>query len=322
MSTDTFGSEQGRSSAMDAVIKEAAEGLQSSMVSGVEIPPAQAPAEEELAAPPAAPAKPPKVEPPPEPTPPPKSKRDIFRERAEAEKKHRDKESRLKEREAEVQRMETALREFQADPLAYLEKQNPRVYEEWTERKLKAGLGSDNGTGREVSVLKQEIAALREEIKTKYAESDQAIKQAQYAQWLADARGTLLGEDYKDIHESAALFQEFSGRPADLDLWAASVWSEYKTKYPQAPELTPQEVCEIMLEDARAHLATVPKSERLKRLFAPPPAPEPKRKRAPSAPTLTAEQQSQSASAPEVDLSAIKDKEELLKAAAKMIEYE
>lgn len=248
-----------------------------------------------------------------------KSKRELFKEKADAEKAYREKESKLKEREANLQRLELAFKEFEADPIAYLEKKDPRAYEKWTERNLAAGNTPEKS---EIATVKAEIEKLREELKGKQEETLTQVQQAQYAQYMNQAKSVLAGEEYKDVWESAKLFEAFTGNPVDVERVIASVYAEYKTSYNK--ELTPQDVCEIILEDAQAHLENVRASDVLKALYgSEKPAEKVKKKSPPlKGKTLTAEQETQSAPAKEVDYSEIKDKEQRLAAIAQMLEYE
>lgn len=248
-----------------------------------------------------------------------KSKRELFKEKADSEKAFRDKEARLKEREAEVQKLEVALRTFQADPIAYLEKLNPRAYEEWTMRNLPNDKKSENS---EIAELRNEIKSLKEELKGTVQTTQQEIGTAKYNRYMAEAKTVLSEPEFEPVKESFNLFEELLGQEIDVEKAVASVWAEYNEAYKKS--LTPRECCEILLEDAQAHLERLPKSERLKALYGVKETPAetpPKKKRPPTGNTLTNAQETASDAARPNDFSHIKSRSELLSAVANTLEY-
>ena len=250
-----------------------------------------------------------------DPTPEPeKSKREQFMEKADDESKYRAKETKLKERESAVQKVEDMFREFEVDPIAYLEKRNPKAYEEWTERNLAAGTTPQN---KETSALEAKVEALEKQLTGNTETAKETAKVDGYRRDLNEAEGLLEDPAYDAVRESAALHEEFSGVPSNLRVALAEVWIEYKQKYEK--ELTPQQTCEILLEDAQAHVARVPKSQRLKALFGtaePPAEPTPPKKTPPTGQTLTQQQETSSAPAEETDYSQITNKEDRIRAIA------
>ena len=279
----------------------------------------------------------PEQEPEPEPEPK-KSKRELFKEKAEADKTNRDKEARLKEREAKLEAQFNELnalkRQLDEDPIAYLEKKNPKLYEEWTERNLGGG-GKDSA---ELTAIKAELAELRKHQEEKLTAVEKSTQQAQYAQYMNEAKSVLSKEEYKDAQEDAEIWENFTGQPVDIDRAVSSVYAEYKTQYNK--ELTPAECCEIINEDAQAHLERIgsfiefvatkkpdifKQSKTIAELFGQTPAKESSKTAAPPqtpGKTLTNEQETQSVPAGEIDPSKYNTKQEYLDAVAKStLEY-
>ena len=288
--------------------------------------------EEELAIPEEEKEKTPPVEAKPNEEPPPekkKSKRELFKEKADAERDYRDKEKTLKEREAKLQanqeRVEAILRELEADPYAYLEKKDPRFFEKLVDRNLE---GKRTPESAELAALKAEIAQLREETKTKHEETVNQVQQAQYVQYMNDAKGILGKPEFQDAQEDSEIWQKFTGQPVDVERAIASVYAEYKTNYNK--ELTPAECCEIINEDAQAHLENIgsfieymaekkpdifKQSKTVAKIFGQ--TPTYKKTEPPQTPaTLTNVQETQSVPAGEIDPSKYPTKEAYLDAVA------
>ena len=303
----------------DEIFKEAAKHLRYETPEGEkapgEVPPLKPPVKEKKVK--AAPE--PKPEPTPEPEPK-KSKRELFREAADAERAYREKEGKLKEREAKLQAIEERFKDFQADPISYLEKLNPRAYEEWTHRNIQDG---KNPETQKISALEQKIEELTKLISGTKETTQQEIMQARYSTYMSEAKSILQAEDFSPVRQSIELFEEFSGRPVDVEQAIAGIWTEYQQQY--GKHLTPREACEILLEDAQSHLDKLSKAEKIrKHISAVPSTPTPKQKRIPptSGNTITSAHEQAGAPAREINLSGIKDKDQLLAEAAKLLEYE
>ena len=311
---------------VEEIFKEAAKSLeyeedpQTSLQPEPETPPETEPEKPKKPARKKIKAKEPEPEPEPEKEPetePKLSKREQFKQMADAEKAYREKEGKLKEREAEIHKLELAFREFQADPIAYLEKQNPRAYEEWTERNLAVGKSPES---TETASLKAEIEKLREEITGKHEEVLSKATHAQHMQYLNEAQSILHGDEFADVWKAAEYLEEVNATPIDPKIAIASVYDEYHTRY--GKELTQRECCEILLEDAQALLERLSKSDKLRSIFGPEtPAEKPKRRTPPTGKTLTNDQETLSSPEKPVDLGHIKSKEELLQEAVKLIKY-
>lgn len=296
-----------------------------------ETPPEPTPKPEKKAKPPPEPEPEKELEPPPEPSPEPKkTKRELFRERAQAEKSRRDNDARLKEREAALEQrmarleeLENTYKQFQADPISWLERNNPRAYEEWTARNLASDKTRQPQQDPRIEALEKKIEELKGTIESKSEETGKQVSRAEYVQYMGEAKSIMQNEEFKPIHESAALIADVLGQEVDIEQAIASVWAEYHTQYEQS--LTPREVCEILLEDAQAHLERVPKSERLKSLFGaqqePPKKPAKKSRPQPRAPAQEVEQETSRVDKPVDMYRAAMTKEQLIADAAKLIEY-
>ena len=243
-----------------------------------------------------------------------KTKRELFKEKADAESSYRAKEAKLKEREAAAQAAEEKFKAFESDPIKFLEEKDPRFYEKLTERYLSEGMTPEKA---EVASLRAEIDALREQITGTKEHTTKEIQLAKYERDLNDGERILSGTEFDTVRESASLYEKFTGQPTDFRRALAGVWIEYKQTYQK--ELTPAECCEILLEDAQAHV------DRVAAEFGQKPAErsKPPKKKTPPPPgkTLTQTQETQSAPAEEIDFSQIKNKQERLQAIADTLEY-
>jgi hypothetical protein len=285
----------------------------------------------------------PKAETAPEPEPEPekepkKSKRELFKEKAEADKAHRDKESKLKEREAkleaELKELNALKRQLDEDPIAYLEKKNPKLYEEWTERNL-AGNRKESA---ELTALKAEVAELKKTQEEKLSAVEKSAIDAQNTQYLNEAKSLLMSKDFETAREDAEIWEHFTGQPVNIDRAIAERHDEFLTMY--GKKLTPAECCEIINEDAQAHLEKIgsfieyiatkkpdifKQSKTVSQLFGQTPAKESPKTAAPpqtTGKTLTNEQETQSVSAGEIDPSKYPTKQAYLDAVAKAtLEY-
>jgi hypothetical protein len=259
------------------------------------------------------------VEAAPEPTEEPKlSKREAFKKKADEESAYRAKEAKLKEREAAAQAAEQRFKEFEADPVRYLEAKDPRFYEKLTERYLAEGKTSEKA---ETAALRAELQALKEEITGKVEDTTKQAQLAYYEQQLNEGERILSAEEFAPVRESAALFEKFTGQPTDYRKALADVWIEYKQMYNK--ELTPGECCEILLEDAQAHIDRVGAEFGQKQKPAESKKP-PKKTPPPTGKTLTQKQETASdpAPAPEPKPQTFASKEEMFAAVAEGLEYE
>ena len=230
--------------------------------------------------------------------------------------------------------LEALERKINEDPIGYLEKKDPSLYEKWTERNL----GARGKESAEMAAIKAELKELKENLTSKHEETATQVQQAQYVQYMNEAKSTLTKEEFKTAQEDAEIWANFTGQPVDIDRAVSSVYAEYKTQYNK--ELTPAECCEIINEDAQAHLERIgsfveflatkkpdifKQSKTVSQLFGQTPAKEtPKTAAPPQTPgkTLTNEQETQSVSAGEIDPSKYPTKQAYLDAVAKAtLEY-
>ena len=216
-----------------------------------------------------------------------KTKRELFMEKADAESAYRAKEAKLKEREAAAQAIEDRYKDFEADPVKHLEKRNPRFFEEMVDHYT--ATGDTKKDDSEIAALRAELKAFREQHTTNQKTQKEREVDAHYHQQLDEGVGILSGEEFADVHTVAAKYEKFNGRPTDLKKALAGIWMEYYQQHKKT--LTPQETCEILLEDAQADLTrwSEPQAE--------PPA-ETKTKKAPPPPGTTLTQQQETLSAP------------------------
>ena len=322
--------------AVDNLFKQAAQTLAQAQ-EATETPP-EAPAEPKAEEPTEEPApKPekkakaaPEPEPEPEPEPPKKTKRELFKERAQAEKSRRDNESKIKEREAaleqrmaKLEELENTYKQFQADPISWLERNNPRAYEEWTARNLKDPKDRQPQEDPRIAALEKKIEEIKGNVETKTEEAGKQVSRAEYIQYMGEAKSVLQDEEFKPVHESAAIISDVLGEEVNIERAIASVYDEYYQQY--GTHLTPRDACEILLEDAQAHLERVPKSERLRSLFGQveQPAEKPKKKKK-APPTSGNHDEAQTASAPDQppDIGRVRSREQMIQEAARVLEYE
>jgi len=243
------------------------------------------------------------------------SRREAFKAKADEESAYRAKEAKLKEREAKAQALEDRYRDFEADPIKHLEAKDPKFYEKLTQRYLDEGKTPEKA---ETSALRAEIAALREEITGKHEDTNKQIQMAEYERQLNEGVNILSGTEFDPVRESAAFYEKFTGQPTDMRKALANIWIEYNQMYQK--ELTPAECCEILLEDAQAHI------ERVSTEFGSKPAEKkqtPKKKTPPPpGKTLTQTQETQSAPAPTPGPQTFASKEEMFASVAEGLEYE
>ncbi len=216
-----------------------------------------------------------------------KTKRELFMEKADNESVSRKKEARLKEREAAAQATEDRYKDLLANPVEYLEKNDPKFFERMVERYT--ANGDTKKDDSEMAALRAEFKAFREQHTTNQKTQEQKEADAHYHRQLDEGIGILSGDEFADVHTVADKYQKFNGRPTDLKKALAGIWMEYYQQHKKT--LTPQETCEILLEDAQADLTrwSEPQAE--------PPA-ETKTKKAPPPPGTTLTQQQETLSAP------------------------
>jgi len=295
--------------------------------------------EEELEIPEEKKGETPPVEAKPEEEPPkekPKSKRELFKEKADAEKAHRDKEAALKEREAKLQanqeRVEALLKELEADPYAYLEKKDPRFFEKLIDKNLEDKRTPESA---ELAALRAEIEQLKKDTTTKHEEAINQARDAKNTQYFSEAKSILSKDEFKDAREDAEIWEKFTGYPVDINRAIAERHDEFLLQYNK--ELTPAECCEIINEDAQAHLENIgsfieymaekkpemfQQSKTVAKIFGQTPAKQ--KTEPPQTPvTLTNAQETQGVPAGEIDPSKYPTKEAYLEAIANStLEYE
>lgn len=242
-----------------------------------------------------------------------KSKRELFKEKADAEAAYRSKEAKLKEREQAAQAVEERYKDIIADPVAYLEKNDPKFFERMVDRY--SANGDTKNESSEAAALRAEVEKIREELK---GTTETLTKKEQYAEYdrqLNEGERILSSEDFADVIKVAGQYEAFTGRKTDLRKELARVWIDFKNQYEK--ELTPLECCEILLEDAQAHLERVSASQ------AQPPAEiKTKKQPPPTGTTLTQQQETLSEPAPEKNYSQYKKREDLIRAVAnRELEY-
>lgn len=202
--------------------------------------------------------------------PPQKSARERFIEAAEAERKRREGDDKLKRREADLETREqraaqalARLEQLEADPIAFIERTQPGLFEQMVERY--AQTGGQKPKDKTEPEWKAELTALRDEIKSLKDTTQDRVATFNARKTLDDAMRLISSDEYSAIREYAQIAEEFSGEPVDLEMAIAQEHDSFLSQY--GKRLTPNEIVEIMRETAQEKLDRLPKSQRLKSLL-------------------------------------------------------
>jgi hypothetical protein len=204
------------------------------------------------------------TQPEPEPEPEPKiSARERFSQRAEKERETRGREQLLKDRLEEAEKTVEAFKEYQKDPLAYLERTDPGAYERWT-KKMLARIDDDEqrpgqGSNAEIVELKQQIANLTNLVKQQSEAVQNTAGQAEYRNYMNQVDRILADSSFDPVRKWATEYHDINGEKTDYHEVATNIWTDFRKRYPHAKPLSPREVCEVMRDDAEEKLSRLHK---------------------------------------------------------------